>query len=585
MVDVFDKLRKNPYDEQAREEFADRLFHDDAFAAQLRSAVPHVAPPPAPPKPKGLIAMVETTVTAVADDIEGAVATAEKAVAAIPADVEGVVTGIEGEVQGLFGMPARTERVPWTNYVATQAAQPLKIARPASLDQMKSVLADAAAIGCPVRAVGSGHAWSDSALTDGIVIETHALNKPMPIKAGLLKNGVDPNTLFQTEAGIILTDLIQRLADRGLGLINMGGYAGQTLAGVISTSTHGSGITLGSFPAAVEALVIVTADGKVLQIEKSNGISDPAAFQQEFGNTIELHQDDDLFNACVVGVGCLGVIYAATIRVMPLYYLEERRVIKSWDEVKQDLQNGILQQYRHVEVLFNPHKTRGRNSCLLTTRKIVDKPAGTLPDRPQSGNVYGTLVDKFVGELLAAVFNLTPTLSPQLIDVALNALKTDKYVNVYYKVLNIGGPNDYPAVCAEYAIEVGTQIDAMDAILKAAEHYQQFGIYHSSPAAMRWVAASPGYLSMQPVDTCMIELPNLRGVYGYPDIYWRYEEMLTSQFGARPHWGQMNFLSGSRDLVAALYPNLDKWLNVYKTFNKNGRFQSIFTDRVGFSKR
>ena len=88
---------------------------------------------------------------------------------------------------------------------------------------------------------------------------------------------------------------------------------------------------------------------------------------------------------------------------------------------------------------------------------------------------------------------------------------------------------------------------------------------------------------MQPVATCMIEMPNLLGVYGYPDIYFRYETMLVQQFGARPHWGQMNFLNGSPGLIQSLYPNVGKFLSVFQNFNTTGRFSSVFTNRVGFS--
>jgi hypothetical protein len=476
-------------------------------------------------------------------------------------------------------------RVVWQNYVGTQRAQPLKIEKPATLDALKAVMAEAATIGCPVRAVGSGHAWSDSALTDGIVIETHALKQLIPLNPALLKAGVDQTTLVQCEGGIVLHDLIPQLEAQGRALINMGGYDGQTLAGVISTSTHGSGITLGSFSAAVEALIVVTSGGKVLQIEKANGITDPAAFATEYGASRELHQDDDLFNASVVGVGSLGVIYAAIIRVMPIYYLQEVRVIKPWTQVKALLQGGLLDQFRHVEVLFNPHQTKGQNSCLLTTRKVVPKPAGKLPEKPFR-NVFAEYLASLPGadKVLAFLFNEYPTSSPALVDQALSALEDPTpYVNVYYKILNVGAVNGYAAVCAEYGVDLAKSIAAVDAVFEAAAKYQQYGVYHSSPSALRWVAASPGYLSMQPVPSCMIEMPNLQEVYGYPDIYWRYEEILTKQFGARPHWGQMNFLTGSRDMIRTLYPNLDRWLSVFQTFNADGRFKSVFTDRVGFS--
>ena len=66
------------------------------------------------------------------------------------------------------------------------------------------------------------------------------------------------------EPPLLPAEPVARAWVRGLALINMGSYDGQTLAGVISTSTHGSGITLGSFPSAVEALIIVKADGQLV---------------------------------------------------------------------------------------------------------------------------------------------------------------------------------------------------------------------------------------------------------------------------------------------------------------------------------
>ena len=617
MIDTLTALRNDPDNEALQEQLARETFQQpENVAPALVQAVPEVASALA--EVKQTVTVIEAKVTAVAGDVESAATAAVK--------------GVEGALEGAFSaaVPAAApaaipipsllpkvpvgSRVPWANYVGTQKAQPLKVERPKSLEALQAIMKEAAkgflssGMNCPVRAVGSGHSWSDSALSDGIVIETRRpltdppginLDKELDIsdtvKDGLLKDltnepwDSNATTLYSTEAGVILSDLILALEKKGLALINMGGYDGQTLAGVISTSTHGSGITLGSFSSMVESLIVVTEDGSVLQIEKTNGVTDPAKFAAKFGPTRTLKQDDDLFNASVVGVGCLGVIYAATIRVRKLYYLQEERVILTWGEVQKKLNEGILNEFRHVEVLFNPHKVTtlahplGANFCLLTTRNIVKEPsAETVIGSGQ--DVFENLLGRLEGEALALLFNAVPTASPWLIQIALDVLQHPKPVtNVYYKILNIGTANSFPAVCAEYGIDVPKQIDAMNAIFAAAAHNQKYGIYHSSPAAMRWVAPSPGYLSMQPVATCMIEMPNLRGVYGYPDIYFRYETMLVRDFGARPHWGQMNFLNGSPDLIKKLYPQVDKWQAKFDQFNQNGRFSSVFTNRVGFS--
>jgi hypothetical protein len=100
-------------------------------------------------------------------------------------------------------------------------------------------------------------------------------------------------------------DLNTALNQHGLTLINMGSYDGQTLASVISTSTHGSGIKRGAFPSAIEALVI-KADGQVIQIGPSNGITNPTKFATQAGN-VQFIQNDKFYYASAIGSGSLGI--------------------------------------------------------------------------------------------------------------------------------------------------------------------------------------------------------------------------------------------------------------------------------------
>ena len=57
----------------------------------------------------------------------------------------------------------------------------------------------------------------------------------------------------------------------------MGGYDAQTIAGVVSTSTHGSGLAFGPFPDMVRSLDLVVAGGELVRVEPADGITDPGA--------------------------------------------------------------------------------------------------------------------------------------------------------------------------------------------------------------------------------------------------------------------------------------------------------------------
>ncbi len=489
------------------------------------------------------------------------------------------------------------KRAKWQNYCATQKCNPRKIEYPHTVDDLKAILADAAQLNCSVRAVGSAHAWSDVELTDGILIETHGVWHPLPLNRATLRDPSTHRQFFHVEAGMTIKKANEVLdegytvdgvaIEGGRALINMGGYDGQTLAGVISTSTHGSGITLGSFSSMVAALVVLNAERELLQIEPANGISDPAAFAGEYGAQRKLVQDDKLFNACVVGMGCLGIVYAVILRVRPKYWLKETRTVLPWPEARATLAAGtILQQFRHVEVLLNPHKVDGQHMCLLTTRELLETeppiPNPPKPFRDVFGAAFGGSLPADAAEVVAFLLNEFPALSPFLLEEALKFLVDKDKVEVSYRIFNVGAVNQVLAISSEFAVDLDKYLDAADALLDMADHFQTSDKnYFSAPIAMRWVAASPGFLSLQPRPVCMFEMPLLRDVHSTAAILKRCEELLVGKFNARPHWGQLNTLN--HDNLKQLYPQLNEWQDVYDQFNSKARFRSAFTDRVGFS--
>jgi hypothetical protein len=476
----------------------------------------------------------------------------------------------------------------WKNYVDTQTAQPYEIACPKSLDDLLAVLQKAATLKCAVRACGSHHAFSDAALTDGIAIETHQLLEPLTAAdAALLKDATDAASVVRVSGGMTIHDLNAALDQRGLALINMGSYDGQTLAGVISTSTHGSGIKLGSFPSAVEALIVVKGDGQVVQIEPLNGITDPVKFAAQ-GGKVQLIQDDKFFHASIVGVGSLGIIYAVLLRVRKQFWISETITLRKWSELKAELHDGaLIRNHGYVEVIINPHVLNGDNTCLLTLRDEVPKPA--VPSAPKPfRNLFGQFLSNLPGsgDFLDALVIARPMISPKLVEKALEVLEDgNPYVGLSYEMLTVGTINNFPAVSSELGVDLNAHVDAIDAVLAIAAEARSEGTYHCGVVNVRYVAASPGLLSMQPRETCMIELPMFRGSFGSDSLGWRYENALVDGFGARPHWGQRNFLTGSHQMLERIYGagNVSDWVDVFQWFNPGGQFFSRFTDRVGFS--
>src|SRR5205809_928601 len=129
--------------------------------------------------------------------------------------------------------------VRWRNWAGDQSCLPAEVARPASLPELCDAIAAASAHGRRVRVAGSGHSFSDIAV--------------------------------------------------------------QTIAGAISTATHGTGARLPNISAQVVELTLVLADGSTLECSPE--------------------RDAELWRAARVGLGALGVIAEVTLRCVPAFTL------------------------------------------------------------------------------------------------------------------------------------------------------------------------------------------------------------------------------------------------------------------------
>jgi L-gulono-1,4-lactone dehydrogenase len=475
----------------------------------------------------------------------------------------------------------------WRNHTRNQGCDPLRICHPETLDELVDLVQEAEGAGVTVRAVGSGHSWSDAALTTGLLIEPGGLARPLELEAELLRPGVETEKLVRCEAGMTLRALNRHLDGQGRALLQMGGYDAQTIAGVLSTSTHGSGIGLGPICDFVRSLELVGSGGRVWRIEPADGPTEPGAFAARHPER-RLVQDDRWFDAARVGVGCLGVIYSATLEVGDRHWLREVRTLRPWGEVREELRaREVLRRHRHYEVYISPYALGDESRCLVTTRDPTDRPGRRPRDRKRNSlpEFFASLW--ITPRILNLISDLWPSLTPRLLDRALVALADDEYTNLSYKVLNIGTANLLPAYSAEIGVPVddrGTHVQAVERIRAIAGQRRELGsVYETSPISLRFVKASSAHLSMmEGRDTMMIELIQMTRTEGGFELLAAYEDALYELHG-RPHWGQVNTLSGSHERVRSLYPRLDDWLGVHAELNSSGVFNSPFSKRVGIS--
>ncbi len=440
---------------------------------------------------------------------------------------------------------------------------------------------DAEDEGVAVRAVGSGHSWSDVGLTGGFLVLPRSLAgeslEPLP---------AEDRQLVRVRAATRIRELNELLWDAGYALPNMGGYDGQTVAGVISTSTHGSGLAYGPLPDLVRSLDVVAGGGRLVRLEPRDGPTDPAR-PDPAGEGWELVRDDDLFAAALVGMGCMGVIYAVVLEVRPCFRLTETRWITTWRAVRDELVDGrVAAGHDHLELLVNPYPgDDGDHRVVVTERKeppVELQAQGDERERPRLNELLSSL--PITHAVMDFALDFDPDGIPGAMDRVLGGLVDDAYTDRSYRVLNIGAANDLPAYSSEIGVGLAgtTPRDAVEAIFAVAAKHRRLGkAYATAPFALRFVRRSRALLSMMHGrNTMMIELIMQTDTEGGYELLAAYEQALY-RFGGRPHWGQYNVLTERR--IEELYgaSPVATWRAAAAALDPAGTFCGAFSLRCG----
>jgi FAD-linked oxidoreductase len=399
----------------------------------------------------------------------------------------------------------------WRNWAGDQTCRPRELIRPRDRDELAAAVARAAAERRPISVAGSGHSFTEAALTDGTMIDVGALSGVIDAdrSSGMVRVG----------GGTVLADLNQRLHELGLAMENLGDIDRQTIAGSISTGTHGTGSGLRNISSQVAGIELVLADGGVR----------------------ELDGDGDLLRAARVGVGALGAISAVTLRCVPAFTLDRVDSPHPREEVLDSFQERA-EAHDHFELFTFPYA----DSALVLERNRTDaapRPRGRLGEF-----LNDVVLENWALDAISAAGRAFPRAIPRLSRLAARLATGSRAIDRSDRVF--ANERRVRFTEMEYGVPREKGPEAVRRVIEwvRGNRYPVF-----FPIEMRVTAADDALLSpSHERDTAYIAIHQYRGMEWRP--YFEAVEAIMDEYDGRPHWGKRHFQT-----AATLAPRYPRW--------------------------
>lgn len=407
----------------------------------------------------------------------------------------------------------------WTNWSGSYLSYPSAYYAPNSIEEVCDIVKDHALLKRTIRVTGAAHSFSPVALPEQTALSLHNMR-------GLIE--VDKENQTATFwAGTYLYEVGPLLAKYGFALSNMGDIQQQTLAGAISTGTHGTGLTFGSFSS------MVTKWGFV------NGLGE---------YTEHVRGADALSESLHVSVGMLGILVKVTIKVVPLYslaYTSERS--NFYSEVA--LFQQTIRAHRNVEWFYFPGSEHIQVKKMEAVAPIDQPKFEKYADQVKVQALENGLF-YVASELCKYVPKASLAVSKLASKVVGGEARTGKSYEIY------PSPRSVKFVEAEYAVPL-TKLEACIEEVHMMFTAQKFDVHF--PIEIRTTAGEPGYLSPTQGQECaFIAFHMYKGMNEGPYFDWVHETM--KKYNGRPHWGKINRYN--KDNIDTYYPNAQKFNDI-----------------------
>ncbi len=425
----------------------------------------------------------------------------------------------------------------WQNWGGNVKARPSKFKKPKTIEKLRSHLSKAAKKGQVARVVGSGHSWTRLCKTDDLLL---SLDNLAGIESINKESGI-----VSVYAGTKLKDFNAALFENGLAMENLGDIDVQSLAGAISTGTHGTGISFGNLGTQVTELTLMKADGEILVCSET--------------------ENHDIFKAAQVSLGALGVILKYKVKCLPAYKLHFIEKKESVEDCLDNLYEHIYSN-RNFEFYWFPYTD-------VTQLKISNTTEQEVKDNSMVNYVVNdVLLENVLFGGMARMAKYVSMANKAVAKISGAAVSEGEKVNWSHKVY--ATPRWVKFNEMEYNIPLANFKEAFLEIKSVFED-KQFKVHF--PTENRFVKGDDIYLSpAYQRDSAYIAAHVFKG-----KEYRSYFDTLSAIFKnhqGRPHWGKMHFLSGEE--LRELYPKWDDFQQIRTMLDPQGMFLNPYLRKL-----
>jgi D-arabinono-1,4-lactone oxidase len=413
-----------------------------------------------------------------------------------------------------------------------------------------------------ITTVGCGHSPSDITCTSSWLVNLDKFNKILSVDK--------EKCVVVMQSGIRLFAVGEELDKVGLAMPNLGSINDQSIAGAISTGTHGSTLKHGILSASILQLKIMLANGKM--------------------ETCSPTQNAELFRAALISLGALGIIVEITFQAVPAFTLAWKQVVDTDLSMFNSWNKNLWTQTEFVRVWWFPYT---RRSVVWTAGKTE------LAPRPPPKSYYDAWLGFHIYHNLLYAAQYIPRMLP--------------WIEWFVFGMQYGFPNGsttsaiqpsrqallmnclYSQFVNEWAIPLHKGPEALRRLSSWLNHltpedpdyvphgipYSADGLWVHAPVEVRVTETSNSTTPRPHLDPTCSEEATLylnATLYRPYDMdppcrarYYQGFEYLMRELGGRPHWAK-NFDANGKDIEEMYGNKLLEWRKIRNDADPEGMF-------------